>query len=206
MTNNLRKSILILKRDPRFAPIVRKYGKPDLTRYFGGIGIFPALLRSIVYQQLSGHAARAILARVLVLFPRGKPTPRRLIKLPAGKLRAAGLSVQKISYVRDLAHKCLDGTIDEKQFPTMSSEEIVQHLTQVRGVGQWSAHMVLIFTLHRLDILPTGDLGIRKGFQILYKLRTLPDKKKMESLARPWHAHASIASWYLWQIADENKK
>jgi 3-methyladenine DNA glycosylase/8-oxoguanine DNA glycosylase len=201
-----RESLRVISADKKMASLIRKYGPPDLGRYHGGIGVFPALLRSIIYQQLSGHAARAIHARVLALFPKSVPTPQALLKIRAPKLRKAGLSIQKIQYVRDLAHKFLDGTIDEKRFPQMNSQEIIEHLTQVKGVGEWTAHMVLIFTLGRLDILPVGDLGIRKGFRKVYKMRTLPDKKEMEKRARPWREHASIASWYLWAVADDAKE
>jgi len=193
-------------QDEKLAPLIKKYGPPDFTRRPGGTGVFPSLLRSIVYQQLSGHAARAIHTRVLALFPNGVPRPETLLKIRAPRLRKAGLSVQKITYVRDLSRKCLDGTIDEKKFPKMSSSEIIEHLTQVKGVGEWTAHMVLIFTLGRPDILPTGDLGIRKGFQKVYKMRVLPDKKQMEKRARAWREHASVASWYFWAVADEGNK
>lgn len=200
-------SLAFLKRDKALATLIKRYGPPDLTRYHADTpGVFQALLRSIIYQQLSGHAARAIHARVLALFPRSKPTPKLLLELPAKKLRAAGLSMQKIEYVRDLARKCLDGTIEPKRFPKMSSAEIIEHLTAVKGVGEWTAQMVLIFTLHRLDILPTGDLGIKKGFQSVYKLRKLPTKKQMEKLAREWKGHESVASWYLWRVADGDKE
>lgn len=198
-------SLRAVRKDPRMAPLLKKFGPPDLTRYHASTpGVFQALLRSIIYQQLSGHAARAIHARVLVLF-RGKPTPKQLLKIPASKLRAAGLSIQKIEYVRDLAKKCLDGTIDPKRFPKMTSQEIIDHLVAVKGVGQWTAHMVLIFTLQRPDILPVGDLGIRKGFQTVYDLKALPNKEQMERIAESWRAHASIASWYLWRVADGEK-
>ncbi len=187
--------------------LIKKYGPPDLSRYHGKLGIFPALLRSIIYQQLSGKAAAAIHKRVVELFPPGRsgrkrPTPELLLKIRAPQLRAAGLSIQKISYVRDLAKKCLDGTIDEKKFPQMTSEEIVQHLVAVRGIGEWTAHMLLIFSLKRTDILPVGDLAIRKGFQKVYRLKATPDKKRMERIAAKWRAHASIASWYLWRSVD----
>jgi len=187
--------------------VVRAHGKLDLSKYHKGAGtIFARLLRSIVYQQISGKAAAAILERVLALFPNGKPTPERLLKLRASQLRKAGLSVQKITYVRDLARKNLDGTIDEKQFPKMSSAEIIEHLVQVKGIGVWTAHMLLIFTLYRPDILPWGDLAIQKGFKEVYGLRALPDKKRMEKIARPWRAHATVAAWYLWRVADDAKK
>lgn len=199
-------SLARLRRDKTLAKLIKTYGPPDLTRYHADApGVFQALLRSIIYQQLSGHAARAIHARVLALFPKGNPAPEALLKIPAKKLRAAGLSIQKIEYVRDLARKCLDGTIEPKRFPKMSSAEIIEHLIAVKGVGEWTAHMLLIFTLHRPDILPTGDLGIKKGFQIAYRLRALPTKKQMEKLAAPWKGHESVASWYLWRVADGAK-
>ena len=111
----------------------------------------------------------------------------------------------KVIYVRDLAKKFRDGSVNPRAFPRMTSEDIISHLIQVKGVGVWTAHMLLIFTLERLDILPTGDLGIRKGFQIVYKLRSLPSHTHMERLARPWREHASVASWYLWRVADSLK-
>lgn len=168
--------------------------------------VFSALLRSIIYQQLSGKAAGAIHTRLLALFPKSGPTPELLLKIRAPKLRAAGLSVQKITYVRDLAEKFLDGTINEKQFSKMSSQDVIDHLVQVKGVGVWTAQMLLIFTLNRPDILPTGDLAIQKGFQILYGLKAKPNKKHMEKLASPWMAEATAGSWYLWRVADEAKK
>jgi 3-methyladenine DNA glycosylase/8-oxoguanine DNA glycosylase len=198
-------SLARLKRDKAIGALIKKHGRPDFARR-GGSTVFESLLRSIIYQQLSGHAARAIHGRVLALFPKEKPTPKLLLKIPAKKLRKGGLSIQKIEYVRDLARKCIDGTIEEKRLPKMSSAEIIEHLTAVKGVGEWTAHMVLIFTLQRPDILPTGDLGIKKGFQIAYKLRSLPTKKRMEQIAGSWKGHESIASWYLWRAADGQKK
>ena len=198
-------SVTRLKKDPYIGPLIKKYGPPDIESYHGKIDIFNALLRSIVYQQLSGKAAATILARLVALFPGGKPTPETLLKIRAPRLRTAGLSRAKVEYVRDLARKCIDGTVDQKRFPKMTSGEIIEHLTAVKGIGQWSAHMLLIFTLHRLDILPVGDLAIRKGFQSAYKLDKMPNAKEMEALAKDWRAHASVASWYLWRVADEDK-
>ncbi len=198
----LASSVSHLKRDPQFSPLIKKHGLPDIERYHGSIDVFNALLRSIVYQQLSGKAAATILGRVIALFPDGKPSPEALLKIRAPRLRKAGLSGKKVEYVRDLAKKCVDGTIDQKRFPKMTSAEIIEHVTAVNGIGTWSAHMLLIFTLHRLDILPVGDLGIRKGFQIVYKLDKLPTEKEMENLAKGWREHASVAAWYLWRVAD----
>ncbi len=199
-------SLKALKKDPKMAAVLRKHGTLDLSKYHKGAGsVFARLVRSIVYQQISGKAAAAILDRVLELFPRKKPTPELLLKIPVSKLRSAGLSPQKVVYVRDLAHKYLDGTISEKRFPKMSSQEIIDHLVQVKGIGVWTAHMLLIFTLYRPDILPWGDLAIQKGFKEVYGLKQLPDKKRMEKIALPWRAHATAASWYLWRVADEAK-
>lgn len=204
---DLTPAMKVLKQDKNMAALIKRYGYPDLTRYHtASRSLFSALLRSIVYQQVSGHAARAIHARVVALFPSGKPTPEQLLKIRALRLRKAGLSVAKIAYVRDLAKKCLDGTINEKQFPKMSSQEIIDHLVAVKGIGEWTAQMMLIFKLYRLDILPVGDLAIRKGFQKVYRLKKEPDKKTMERLAAPWRAYATVASWYLWRVMDGEKK
>lgn len=199
-------SIKILRRDKKMAAVVKKFEPLDLTKYHAGPGgAFPRLLRSIIYQQISGKAAAAIQKRVFALFPNNRPTPKLMLKVRTPKLRAAGLSIQKITYVRDLAKKFLDGTIEEKRFAKMTSQEIIDHLVQVKGIGEWTAHMLLIFTLYRPDILPVGDLAIRKGFQTVYGLETMPDKKEMERIAKPWRLHATAASWYLWRVADEGK-
>jgi 3-methyladenine DNA glycosylase/8-oxoguanine DNA glycosylase len=199
-------SLAFLKRHAKFAPLIKKHGKPDLDRYHGKMKIFSSILRSMIYQQISGKAAKAIHDRFLVLFPKTGPTPALLLKIPTTKLRAAGLSKSKIEYMRDAARKFKDGTIREKDFPSLASDEIIVNLTEIKGVGVWTAHMLLIFTLKRLDILPTGDLGIQKGFKILYKLRSLPDHDRMEKLAMEWREHASVASWYLWRVADGAKR
>lgn len=196
-------SVKILKSDPRFRPLIQQHGRPDFER---GKNPFRALVRSIMYQQISGKAASAILARFTNLFS-GKnfPTSKDVCAMPMQKLRSAGLSPQKALYIKDLAKKFSDGAIRHRSFRRMTNDEIIEHLVQVKGIGVWTAHMFLIFTLQRPDVLPTGDLGIQKGFQIVYKLKKLPKHKKMEELARPWRAHASVASWYLWRAADGKK-
>ncbi len=194
-------SMIILAQNSRFAPLIKKHGLPDLSR---GMNPFHALVRSIIYQQVSGKAAAAILKRFTDFFG-GKqfPTPEKVVLTPLEKLRSAGLSSQKASYIKDLAQKFSDGTIKHKSLHKMTNAEIIEHLIQVKGIGVWTVHMFLIFTLNRPDILPTGDLGIRKGFQILYRLKTLPDHVTMERLAKPWREYASVASWYLWRVANE---
>jgi DNA-3-methyladenine glycosylase II len=196
-------SLAALKRDRRFAPLIKKYGVPDLKRKGKP---FQALVRAIVGQQVSGAAARTIYGRLMALFPGGTfPTPEMVRKIPLQKMRAAGLSGQKASYIKDLAEKFSDGTIRHRSLHRMTSDELVEHLVQVKGIGVWSVHMFLIFTLNRPDVLPTGDLGIRKGFQSVYGLKKLPDHAQMERLARAWRPYASVASWYLWRAADEAK-
>ncbi len=205
MKSDYAASLAHLKKDPHFAPLIKKYGLPEIDRYHGKIDVFHALLRSIIYQQLSGKAAATILGRVETLFPDNRPMPETLLKIRAPRLRKAGLSMQKIGYVRDLALKIIDGTVDQRKFSKMTSDEIIEHVTAVKGIGEWTAHMLLIFSLNRLDILPTGDLGIRKGFQSVYGLKKLLTAKEMEKLARDWRTHASVAAWYLWRVADERK-
>ncbi|MEK7155704.1 MAG: DNA-3-methyladenine glycosylase 2 family protein [Patescibacteria group bacterium] len=195
-------SLKILKKHPHFGPLIKKHGPPDFTRYHGRARIFTSVLRSIISQQISTKAAAAIRGRFLALFPKSGPTPETLLKMPVAELRAAGLSAQKVAYMRDAALKFKDGTISPRKFARMTSQEIIDHLVQIKGVGVWTAHMLLIFTLMRPDILPTGDLGIRKGFQVVYGLRSLPDHKRMEKLAQEWREHASVASWYLWKVID----
>ena len=202
-TSNLSHSVRMLERDKRFAPLIKKHGLPDLVR---GKNPFQALVRSIIHQQVSGAAAETIHARFLALFPRSKfPTPEMVTAIPIERMRAAGLSGRKASYIKDLAEKFTDGTIRHRSLHKMESADIVEHLTQGKGIGVWTVHMFLIFTLNRPDVLPTGDLGIRKGFRALYKLKSLPDHAQMERLARPWRPHAAVASWYLWRVANELK-
>lgn len=200
-------SLKHLKKDKRFAALIKAHGEPQLSR---GMKPFQALVRSIIYQQVSGAAAATILKRFEALFKKhppagGFPTPEQVLAMPLEKLRGAGLSMQKASYIKDLSEKFTDGTIEQKKFAKMSNDEVIEHVTKVKGIGVWTAHMFLLFTLERLDILPTGDLGVQKGFQILYKLKKLPTPAQMEKLSAPWRPHASAASWYLWRVADGAK-
>jgi len=201
--HDIGKSISILKRDKRFALLIKKHGIPNRAKRKNP---FQSLVRSIIYQQVSGRAAATILARFIKLCPKGKfPTPKAVRDILIEKMRGAGLSSQKASYIKDLAIKFSDGTIKHRSLHRMTNSEIVKHLTQVKGIGVWTVHMFLIATMNRPDVLPTGDLGIRKGFQVVYQLKDLPSHEKMEKFAAPWRAHASLASWYLWRVADETK-
>ena len=204
---DIEKSIVALRRDKWFAPLIKKHGAPKFSWNTLERGnAFQALARSIVYQQVSGAAAKTILVRFIGLFGKRFPTPIAVRKTPISRLRSAGLSGQKAKYIKDLAEKLCDGTIKHRSLRKMNNDEIIGHLCQVKGIGVWTVHMFLIFSLNRPDVLPTGDLGIQKGFREIYGLKNLPDHKTMERLAKPWRSHASIASWYLWRVADEAKE
>src|SRR3989338_6751989 len=147
MTSDLKKSLAVLKRDKYFKPLIKKHGAPETSRYFPTArGIFHALIRSIIYQQISGKAARSIHTKFISLFPRKNPTPEAILKMSDAKLRRAGLSSQKVSYIRDLAQKFSDGTIRTRALATMETRELEEHLVQVKGIGVWTVHMLIIFT------------------------------------------------------------
>jgi len=187
----------------------------QLARVIRRVGCFPtqkqkpqspfaSLLQSIVYQQLAGKAASTIFGRVKALGASGFPTPEEILALEDAQLRAAGLSRQKIAAVKDLAARSLDGTVPPlTELRRMREEEILERLTQVRGIGEWSVQMFLMFRLGRPDVLPIHDLGIRKGFQIVYGHEDVPKPQVILEYGERWRPYRSIASWYLWRAADE---
>ena len=164
---------------------------------------FEALLQSIVYQQLNGKAAATIHGRVLKVLG-GAPTPARLMKTSDADLRGAGLSGNKLLAVRDLAEKCLTGEAPpRKHLETLTDAEIVARLTEVRGIGEWTAHMFLMFRLGRPDILPVGDFAIRKAFGLLYRKNgRMPPPSAVEKHGKRWAPYRTVASWYLWRTLD----
>ncbi|MDE2234533.1 MAG: DNA-3-methyladenine glycosylase 2 family protein [Gammaproteobacteria bacterium] len=187
--------------DPRLARHIDRVGPVRMCLRPAG-SPFEALLRTIVFQQLSGRVASVIHARLLNLFP-GGPDPGRLLSLPDPALRGAGLSRNKLRAVKDLAQRTLAGGIPD--FPALNKlpdEEVIRCLTQVHGIGRWSAQMLLLFTLGRPDVMPAEDLGIRKGFQHVYSMRGLPAVSTVERKAQAWRPYRSVASWYLWRAAD----
>ena len=167
--------------------------------------LFEAMLRSIVYQQLHARAASTILGRVLVeLAKHGGAKPEALARVSDAALRGAGLSANKLLAVRDLAAKCLEGTVPSlKEARKLGDDELVARLTTVRGIGPWTVHMLLIFYLGRPDVMPTSDFAIRAGFKKLYKKRKDPTPEAILKHARRWHPYRSVASWYLWRSLDE---
>jgi len=163
---------------------------------------YGALLRSIVGQQLSTKAAATIYGRMLELFDGHPPTPKQLLKVDPDKIRAAGLSRPKIAYLRDLAQHVEEGTLELEHLPDLPDEEVAEQLTAIKGLGQWTADMFLMFHLGRPDVLPVGDQGIRRAVQVEYRLRKLPDAKRLEKIARPWRPYRTLACLYLWSSLD----
>ena len=168
-----------------------------------GARSFRALVHAIVSQQLSGKAADTIFGRVEALGGGTLPGPAELLALPDEKLRAAGLSGAKTRGVKDLAARVLEGALDLDVLHARDDEAVIELLTQVKGIGRWTAEMFLMFRLGRLDVLSTADLGLRKGLMMLRGLRDLPDPQTMERLTAHWRPFRSVGCWYLWRVAEE---
>jgi DNA-3-methyladenine glycosylase II len=164
---------------------------------------FETLVKSIVYQQLSGRVASVIFGRV-VKAAGGKLTPESILKLRPGRMRALGLSGQKTAYIRDLARHTRDGRVDFGELLDLPDEAVIERLTEVKGVGVWTAHMFLIFALRRTDVLPLGDLGIRAAIRKAYGFAELPQAAEIEALAARWRPYCTVASWYLWRSLEPN--
>jgi DNA-3-methyladenine glycosylase II len=189
--------------DPRLARLIRGAGWQEPPRHPAG---FPALVRSIIFQQISGSAGAAILRRVIAVSG-GKevPSPRWFQDAPESSLRSAGLSPQKISYLRDLSSRVLDGRLPLEQLLDLPDEEVVQRLTEVRGIGEWTAQMYLMFHLGRPDVLPTGDLGLRKAVGRLHRMKSLPAPSTVARLGRAWAPYRSHATFYLWRSLEDRE-
>ncbi|MGH9571768.1 MAG: DNA-3-methyladenine glycosylase family protein, partial [Candidatus Angelobacter sp.] len=162
---------------------------------------FEALARSIVFQQLSTKAARTIYGR-LEEAAGGEITPESIQTMSVGEMRRCGLSKQKIGYIRDLADHAASGKLDFNRLHAMNDEEVLAVLTDIKGIGVWTAHMFLLFALRRPNILAVGDLGVRTAVQRIYRKRKLPTPKQMEKLGKVWHPYCSVACWYLWRSLE----
>ena len=190
-----------LKRDKNMKILIDKFGSPNFKI---GQDYFQSLLRSIVFQQLSGKAAQTIYERFVNLIPAtSNLCPNEVLKLDKDNMRKAGLSFQKINYVRNLADYFENNSFNKKNVEIMTDEEISKQLIQIKGIGQWTVDMFLMFTLNREDILPYGDLGIQKGIMKILKMKKIPSKKEMENCSKKWKPYRTIACWYLWKISDE---
>src|SRR6266700_7643862 len=195
----MRKAVLHLKKsDPVMRAIMKRVGP---CRMELGEPTFHSLAEAIIYQQLNGKAAVTIFKRFAALA--GEPlTPEGILKLTPEQMRSVGLSKQKSSYLLDMAERAHRGELDFSRLPEMLDEEVIEHLTQVKGVGVWTAHMFLMFTLRRANILPTGDYGVQVALKKHYKKRKLPKPKDMEMIARAWEPYRSVACWYMWRSLD----
>ncbi len=191
---------ILAAADPVLARLVDEAGPPRFPRPTETH--FATLVRSVTHQQLAGAAAQAIHGR-LVLALDGEVTPERLLAVPTPALRAAGLSGSKVASLQDLATKVLDGTVvfDSRRLARESDDEIVAQLTTVRGIGRWSAEMFLMFHLRRLDVWPTGDLGVRKGFGLAWGI-PMPTPKALDALGEPYRPYRSIVAWYCWRAVQ----
>ena len=200
MTN--RKAIGFLKQDPNLVKIINRIGNYQIKKRNNH---FAVLVESIISQQLASAAAEAIFARFKKLYPKF-PTADHILNTKDAKLRSVGLSGMKIEYLKDLAQKIEDKKLKMRSLSKMSDDEIIEHLTQVKGIGRWTAEMFLIFSLGRLDVLPTGDLGLRKGVQMAFSLSELPKPKEVEEIGMRWKPYRSVATWYLWKSLQKFDK
>ena len=190
------KAIQFLRKDPKMDQIIEQVGEYNIkitkNRY-------QSLVEAIIAQQLSGYAADSILKRFKKLYKSKFPKPVDVIKTSNPKLRSVGLSKMKISYIKDLSKKIESNELKIRSFSSKDDEYIIQQLTSVKGIGRWTAEMFLIFSLGRQDVLPVGDLGLKKGIQLMHSLKELPKEKEIEEFAESWRPYRTIATWYLWK-------
>jgi DNA-3-methyladenine glycosylase II len=196
-----------LRRDRKFAALIRRVGPPRLGIQRGR-SPYEALMRAIAHQQLHGKAAQAILARFEALYPPdGFPPPDLVLASSEIELRACGFSGSKVAAMRAICAAALDGTVPTRRASArLSDAELIERLTSIRGVGQWTVEMLLIFTLGRPDVLPVDDFGVRDGYRLLYGLDVQPKPKALAEIGLAWAPFRSTAAWYLWRASDEGKR
>jgi DNA-3-methyladenine glycosylase II len=186
--------------DKKLAPVIERHGAPTIAPTTDAIH---SLARAIVSQQLSGKAADTIWGRFLALYPRARfPRPAAILATEDAALRGAGLSGAKAAALKDLARHVVEKKLVTARLPAATDDEVAAMLLPVRGIGPWSVDMFLIFALARPDVLPVGDLGVRKGMQRHFGLRKLPEAEKMTRLAAPWRPYRSVAAWYMWRLLE----
>jgi DNA-3-methyladenine glycosylase II len=188
-----------LRKDPVLGAIVEKIGPYRITFREP---TFSALVGSIVSQQLSTKVASVIFGRLTAAMPAGALTPENILKLRPAKMRKLGLSARKVEYIRDIARHTRDGSLDFAALPAMTDDAVIECLTKVKGVGVWTAHMFLLFTLQRPNILAVGDLGVRNAIKKAWALDHVPSPEEVEKIAQNWHPYCSAACWYLWKSLD----
>jgi len=191
------------KSDPVLKVVIEGIKLRELSRGGDPEAYFESLVEAITSQQLSVKASDTIFKRFAALTPGKKfPTPRQVLKMPPAKIRRVGLSRMKVSFIKDLAKKVLDKTVNLKEIDKWPDEKVIEHLTAVKGIGRWTAEMFLIFSLRRDDIFSYGDLGLRKAIQRLYKMKKEPTQKQAEKIVAKWKPYRSLASRYLWASLD----
>ena len=193
----------LMKVEPKFGAIIKKHGPCVLIDDERETNIYQALMRAILFQQLSGKAASTIRGRLYDLFPGHEcPPHHELCNLTTEEFRAVGVSRQKAGYLQDLATKAPTiPTPDELH--ELTDDEIIERLISIKGVGRWTVEMLLMFTFGRMDVLPVDDMGVQEGFKRLFELDHRPKKKEMEALAESWKPYRSVGSWYMWRLCDE---
>ncbi len=194
-------AIEFLKKDSKMNQLIRIYDPPILKPQDD---YFYSLVRSIVFQQLNGKVAKIIFMRFIKLLPVNKINSRNVLMLDNNEMKKAGLSFQKINYIKNLAHFFNENLFDKKSIEKMSDEEIIELLIKIKGVGQWTIDMFLMFTLNRLDVMPYSDLAIKKGMKSLFSLNELPRKNEMKRLSINWSPYRTIACMYLWKSVDDS--
>tara|TARA_B110000467_G_scaffold44859_1_gene41110 strand:- start:795 stop:1400 length:606 start_codon:yes stop_codon:yes gene_type:complete len=186
--------------DSRFKRLISEFGYPVFNQ---DSSYFEALLKNIIYQQLSGKAAKTIYNRFLKLFQSATYlSPNEVLNTPIEHIRAAGLSNQKVTYILDLSKKYSEGSLQLDVLNEKTNKEISDQLIEVKGIGQWTADMFLMFTLNREDVFPLGDLGVKKGVAIIENLPELPTEKDMAKISEKWQPYRTIAAWYMWKLVD----
>ena len=197
---NINKGLKHLKQaDKKMGQLIEEFEKPEFNK---NSNYFEALVRAIVYQQLSGKAAAKIYNRFKDLFSKKKyPSPFMVMERSHEELRSIGLSNQKASYIHNIANAFLTGMVPN-DIDTLSDNDVIECLTTIKGVGPWTAEMFLMFTLNRPDVFPVTDLGIQKGFKLFFQLNELPKPDQMIEKAEPWIPYRTLASWYLWRVVE----
>lgn len=196
------KAIKLLRKDPKLAKIIYRVGRYEISLVKNP---YRSLIDAIITQQLSGAAADSISKRFRKLYQR-YPKPIDVINTADSRLRSAGLSKMKVAYIKDLSEKIQSKELKINSLKDKSDEEIISHLTQVKGIGRWTAEMFLIFSLGRLDVLPVGDLGLKKGIQCLYSMPDLPEKEEIEEIGKKWRPYRTVATWYIWKSLNQFDK
>ena len=197
---NIESALEVLNKDSRMQMLIERYGHPTFEKKND---YFQSLVRSIVFQQLSGKVADIIYQRLVSLVPKNRINPKSILMVSDNDMRGAGLSLRKVSYIKNLAVYFDTNVFSSKEVQKMSNEAISSELIQIKGIGQWTVDMFLMFTLNRPDIMTYSDLGIQKAMRIVFNLNRLPTKSEMESLSARWKPYRTIACWYLWKIVDD---